>query len=70
MKQITHQKFFEEFGDTYLHPTSYGESFRPLAIEEMYQQFKARLLYEVKADSDELIEWASLIDTESTKVTG
>lgn len=51
MEFKTHEEFFKNVGNHYIHPTSYGEEYWHPSIEEMYQHFKARLMKEIHADS-------------------
>ena len=52
MEFDNHKDFFDKVGDGFIHPIQYGEGFCPITIEQMYQQFKARLLSEI-ADEGE-----------------
>ena len=56
-------EFFEECGDQYLHPKSFGENFYRVTVEEMYQHFKERLTVEVAVYSQELLYSGELFDT-------
>lgn len=42
-----YDEFFESVGDHDLHPKYWGECHYPVAVEELYQHFKARLLREM-----------------------
>ena len=62
-----HKEFFDKCGDQWIHPTSYGECFYPVTIEEMYAHFKSRLISEVAGKSEELLYSVELFDSVETK---
>jgi len=47
-------KWFEKNGEKHLANMSYGETFLDFTVEEMYQEFKARLSNELSAESHSL----------------
>lgn len=49
----THEDFFKNVGDTYLHPSFYDINF-PITVEEMYQHFKSRMMEELEICVDNL----------------
>jgi hypothetical protein len=59
----TYQEFFERCED-YVLVARFYECDQQFTVEEMYQHFKARLIAELKVQSDELLDCADLVAVE------